>query len=180
MFNAPAPNCRALFLGFFKLGLMGFGGVLPLARHVLVDEKKWLTSEQFLDLLGICQILPGGNIVNLSVALGMQAQGIKGALSALAGLILAPTTIVLLIYQSYLQFQNIPWVQHLILGLAASAAGLLFATACKLLKPIYRQAITPINILLCCIFMLWIKLPLLLTLALLLGFNLLILRSKRA
>lgn len=180
MFNAPAPSCRALFLGFFKLGLMGFGGVLPLARHVLVDEKKWLSSEQFLDLLGICQILPGGNIVNLSVALGMQAQGIKGALSALTGLILAPTAIVLLIYQSYLQFQNIPWVQHLILGLAASAAGLLFATALKLLKPIYRQSITPINILLCCIFMLWIKLPLLLTLALLLGFNLLILRSKHA
>jgi chromate transporter len=180
MYRNPPPNCSALFLGFFKLGLMGFGGVLPLARHVLVDEKKWLDQEQFINLLGICQILPGGNIVNLSVAMGMQSQGIKGAISALAGLILAPTAIVVLIYQSYLHFQALIWVQHLILGLAAAAAGLLFSTAFKLLKPIYRQAMTPINLVLCGVFMLWIKIPLLLTLVLLLGLNLWVFRSKQA
>ncbi len=44
------PNCKALFLGFMKLGLMGFGGVLPLARHMIVEDQKWLSEEKFTNL----------------------------------------------------------------------------------------------------------------------------------
>ena len=65
------PTSRQLFLGFMKLGLMGFGGVLPLAQHMIVEDQKWLSSAEFIDLLGICQILPGGNIINMAAAIGM-------------------------------------------------------------------------------------------------------------
>ena len=170
-----------LFTRFMKLGLMGFGGVLPLAHRLIVEEQKWLNSAQFTNLLGICQILPGGNIVNMAVAIGYQFQGAKGACSAVLGLMSAPTLIVIALYQLYSHFQQITAVQHLIMGLAAAAAGLLFATGFKLLKPMIKSKLCWLSIVLTFIFMLIIKLPLLLTLLLLMVINLsiLVLQHKR-
>ena len=173
------PNCKALFLGFSKLGLMGFGGVLPLAQRLIVEDQKWLTAEQFTDLLGICQILPGGNIVNMAVAIGYDFAGLKGAISAVFGLMLAPTIIVISLYQLYAQFQEIPMVQHMIQGLAAAAAGLLFATGFKMLKPMMKSKLTYFTILLTIIFMLLIKLPLALTLLILVAINMVVLTFQQ-
>lgn len=173
------PNCKTLFLGFSKLGLMGFGGVLPLAQRLIVEDQKWLTAEQFTDLLGVCQILPGGNIVNMAVAIGYDFAGLKGAISAVFGLMLAPTIIVISLYQLYAQFQDIPLVQHMIQGLAAAAAGLLFATGFKMLKPLMKSKLTYFTIVLTIIFMLLIKLPLVLTLLILVGINMLVLTFKQ-
>ena len=169
-----------LFTGFMKLGLMGFGGVLPLAHHMIVKEQKWLSSEQFTNLLGVCQILPGGNIINMAVAIGMEFQGIKGALSSVLALIFAPTLIVILIYQLYSHFQSIPTVQHMIQGLAAAAAGLLFAIGLKMLKPILKSYLTLFTLTLTIIFMLFLKLPLALTLLILVAVNLFILGVRKA
>lgn len=173
------PNCKTLFLGFMKLGLMGFGGVLPLAHRLIVEDQKWLTSEKFTDLLGVCQILPGGNIVNMAVAIGYEFAGPKGAMSAVFGLMLAPTIIVISLYQLYANFQNIPLVQHIIQGLAAAAAGLLFATGFKMLKPLMKSKLTYFTIVLTIIFMLLIKLPLVLTLLILVAINMLVLTFKQ-
>lgn len=175
-----APNCKTLFLGFSKLGLMGFGGVLPLAQRLIVEDQKWLTADQFTDLLGVCQILPGGNIVNMAVAIGYDFAGLKGAISAVFGLMLAPTMIVISLYQLYAQFQEIPLVQHMIQGLAAAAAGLLFATGFKMLKPMMKSKLTYFTILLTIIFMLLIKLPLALTLLILVTINMLVLTFKQS
>ncbi len=175
------PTSTQLFTGFMKLGLMGFGGVLPLAHRLIVEDQKWLDSAQFTNLLGICQILPGGNIVNMAVAIGYQFQGAKGAFSAVLGLMSAPTLIVIGLYQLYSQFQQIIAVQHLIMGLAAAAAGLLFATGFKLLKPLIKSKLTWFSIVLTFMFMLIIKIPLLLTLLLLIAINLsiLVLQHRR-
>lgn len=172
------PDCKALFLGFMKLGLMGFGGVLPLAHRMIVEDQKWLSSEKFTDLLGVCQILPGGNIVNMAVAIGYEFAGIKGAVSAVFGLMLAPTIIVISLYQMYTHFQEIALVQHMIQGLAAAAAGLLFATGLKLIKPIMKSKLTYFTILLTIIFMLLIKIPLAITLIILMAINLCILHVQ--
>lgn len=177
--NLVVPNCKTLFLGFMKLGLMGFGGVLPLARHMIVEEQKWLSSDKFTDLLGVCQILPGGNIVNMAVAIGYDFAGAKGAFSAVFGLMLAPTVIVISLYQIYVNFQEIQLVQHMIQGLAAAAAGLLFATGFKMLKPLMKKKLTYFTILLTIIFMLLIKLPLALTLLILVTINMSVLTFKR-
>lgn len=174
------PDCKALFSGFMKLGLMGFGGVLPLAHRLIVEDQKWLNAEEFTNLLGVCQILPGGNIVNMAVAIGYDFQGIKGAISAVFGLMLAPTIIVISLYQLYAQFQSIPTVKHMIEGLAAAAAGLLFATGLKMLKPIMKKKLTYFTIALTIIFMLLIKLPLALTLVILVGVNMMILMAQQS
>lgn len=134
-----SPDCRQLFMGFFILGLTGFGGVLPMARHMLVEKRRWLSAEQFAELLGLCQFLPGGNIINLSVALGMEFRGLRGALSALMGLILAPTICVVLLGLVYARYQNDPMVEHLFAGLAAAAGGLLLSTGIKMLAPLWGK-----------------------------------------
>lgn len=171
------PTSRELFAGFMKLGLMGFGGVLPLAHQMVVEEQKWLNTEEFTHLLGVCQILPGGNIINMAVAIGYDFQGVKGAISAVLGLIFAPTVIVILLYQLYSQFQSIAVIQHMIQGLAA--AGLLFAMGLKMLKPILKSYLTIFTIALTIVFMLIIKIPLALTLLILVSINVAVLSLNK-
>lgn len=137
---APPPGCRALFLGFLALGLIGFGGVLPMARRMLVEERRWLSAEAFTELLGLCQFLPGGNVINLSVAVGLEFRGVPGAAAALLGLVAGPTAVVIGLGVVYDRLRDDPTLQHLFAGLAAAAAGLLVATALKMLAPMRRSA----------------------------------------
>lgn len=111
----------------------------------------------------------------MAVAIGYDFAGVKGAISAVFGLMLAPTIIVISLYQLYSSFQDIPMVQHMIQGLAAAAAGLLFATGFKMLKPIMKSKLTYFTIILTIIFMLLIKLPLALTLLILITVNMAVL-----
>ncbi|MFT4172546.1 MAG: chromate transporter [Rhodocyclaceae bacterium] len=129
--SAP-PSVAALFWGFLCLGLSAFGGALPLARRTIVEHRRWLTPDEFTELLGLCQFLPGGNVVNLSVAVGMRFHGVVGAVAALGGLIIGPTLVVIALGVVYERTQDDPRVQHMFEGLAAAAAGLLVAMACKM------------------------------------------------
>jgi chromate transporter len=126
------PGVAALFWGFLCLGLSAFGGALPLARRALVEQRRWLTPDEFTELLGLCQFLPGGNVLNLSVAVGMRFRGIRGAIAALLGLIVGPTLVVVALGVVYERTQDDPRVQHMFQGLAAAAAGLLVSMACKM------------------------------------------------
>ena len=69
------PTIAGIFTGFFMIGVRGFGGVLPWARRTIVEERKWLTAAEFTEVLGLCQFLPGGNIINVSVAVGSRFRG---------------------------------------------------------------------------------------------------------
>lgn len=131
-----APTVRELFLGFLGLGFTSFGGALPLARRTIVEQRRWLSAAEFTDLLGLCQFLPGGNVINLSVAIGMRSHGWRGALAGLLGLIAGPSLVVVGLGVIYERTQNDPHVQHLFVGLAAAAAGLLIAMAVKIILPL--------------------------------------------
>jgi chromate transporter len=133
------PGIAGLFRGFLILGLTGFGGVLPLARHMVVEQRRWLTAAEFSELLGLCQFLPGGNIINLSTAIGLRFRGIPGAITALVGLLAAPIVIVLALGVIYARYRSEPHVVHMFAGLAAAAAGLLVAMAVKLALPLKRR-----------------------------------------
>ena len=123
---------RELFLGFLGVGLSGFGGVLPWARRMLVEQRGWLTEKEFTETLGLGQLLPGPNIVNMSVMIGARYQGVPGALCAVAGLMLAPLVIVLSLGALYEQFGQIEVVRRAIAGVAAVAAGLVIAMAIRM------------------------------------------------
>jgi chromate transporter len=123
---------KALFLGFSKIGLSGFGGVLPFARHFLVEERGWLSAEEFNTLLGLCQFLPGPNVINLSVVVGARYRGVAGSVACVAGLLAGPMVIALLLALLYDQFGSLPVVQGILRGIAAVGCGLLFATAIRM------------------------------------------------
>jgi len=122
-----------LFTSFLKMGLLGFGGVLPWARRVLVDERRWLDDREFAELLGLCQVLPGPNVVNLSVIIGARAQGPIGSLIAVTGILFVPVGVMLLIAMFYASVAHEPLARNAIAGASAAAAGLIIGTGMRLL-----------------------------------------------
>jgi chromate transporter len=134
------PTLGELFLAFLSMGMLGFGGVLPIARRAIIHKHKWLTAEEFTDLLGLCQFLPGGNIINLTVVIGLRFRGIPGALVTALGLLAAPSTVVIILGTLYERGSS-PSVRHMIAGVAAAAAGLLIATSLEMAQPLKRQPI---------------------------------------
>ncbi|CAM3637408.1 chromate transporter [Polynucleobacter arcticus] len=123
-----------LFISFSKIGMSGFGGVLPWARRTLVEQDKVLSSEEFSAILGICQIVPGPNIVNLAVCIGSRFAGIKGALAAVLGLTLGPICIVMLLALIYTHYSYLEAVQGILRGISAVGVGLIASTGIKMLR----------------------------------------------
>jgi chromate transporter len=121
-----------LFAACLKMGLLGFGGVLPWARRVIVDERRWLDDREFAELIGLCQVLPGPNVVNLSVIIGARSHGALGSLLAVAGILGVPVGVVLLIAIFHASVAHAPLVQNAIAGASAAAAGLIIGTALRL------------------------------------------------
>ena len=123
----------ALFAASLKIGLLGFGGVMPWARRVFVDERGWLSDRGFAELIGMCQVLPGPNVVNLAVIIGSRAQGPAGALIALTGILFVPVVIVLLLAAFYASVATSAWALNAIAAASAAGAGLILGTATRLL-----------------------------------------------
>ena len=123
----------ALFAGFLKMGLLGFGGVLPWARRVMVDERGWLDDREFAELIGLCQVLPGPNVVNLSVIIGARCQGLAGSAIALTAILFIPVGVMLLIAVFYASLAHDVLARNAIAGASAAAAGLILGTALRLL-----------------------------------------------
>lgn len=134
--GATTPTIPALFAGFFWVGILGFGGVLPLARRMIVDERRWLPAAEFTDLLALCQFLPGANIVNVSISLGSRFRGPAGSVAALCGLLAAPIAVVIVLGILYGRYSGYPVVAHGFAGLAAAASGLVLATALRIAAPL--------------------------------------------
>lgn len=135
---SPRPNltCKALFVGFFWAGIMGFGGVLPVIRRIVVDERCWLSQMDFNELFSLCQSLPGANVVNFSFAFGARENGFRGAASSVLGLMTAPVGIVLGLTMLYARYGGLAPVRHALFGLAAAAAGLALGSALRMSVPI--------------------------------------------
>ena len=138
--SRPSVGASALFFGFLKIGLSGFGGVLPFARRMIVDERRWLSELEFLDVLSLSQFLPGPNIVNVSIIIGRRFGGVFGSIAACTGLMLMPLAIVLALATLYEQVAHIETVRGAVGGVSASASGLILATALKLARPLRQNA----------------------------------------
>jgi chromate transporter len=128
---------------------------------MIVEQRRWLTGAEFADLLALCQFLPGGNIINLSVALGLRFRGLPGALAAILGLLAMPTAVAVALGGIYGRYQDVPVVRALFAGLAAAAAGLVAATAAKLARPLLRQKVGAGVAVLCFAAVAVLRLPLL-------------------
>src|SRR3954467_9352493 len=123
-----------LYVSFTLLALQGFGGVLAVVQRELVERKRWMTREEFVEEWAVAQIMPGPNVVNLSMMIGSRYFGLRGALTALAGMLTFPRVVVLCMALAYSHFADNPQVAGALRGMGAVAAGLIIATGIKLIS----------------------------------------------
>jgi len=143
----PGPaSLTELFLAFNWLALQGFGGVLAVVQRELVERKRWLTLDEFVEEWAVAQVMPGPNVVNLGLILGGRFFGWRGAAVASLGLLAVPLVIVLCLGLVYTRFQDQPQVAGALRAMSAVAAGLIIATGLKLLPAIRKH---PLGIGLC-------------------------------
>jgi len=125
----------ALFLGFLKVSLCGFGGGLVWARRVVVEQQRWLDDQEFAEILTLCQFMPGPNIVGITLCVGAKLRGTIGAITSVSGFILIPWTIGLMLGGLCLRYAHLAVLQNTLGGVSAAAAGLMIATGFRLLMP---------------------------------------------
>ncbi len=141
---APAPRSPAhLFWAFNWLALQGFGGVMAVVQRELVERKRWMTREQFVEDWAVAQTLPGPNVCNLALMIGDRAFGLRGALAALAGLLVAPLAVVLAMLMLFTGLADDVTARGALRGMGAVAAGLLAATGIKLGGALRRNVMGP-------------------------------------
>lgn len=131
----------SLFTGFALVGMLGFGGIAAALFHVVVERRKWLSAEEYASTLGLGQVLPGANLINLATMIGDRFQGSLGALLALSGLLSMPIVILVALATLYDQFSNLPDVKSGIAAAAAGAVGLTFGTGVKLARTILKSPV---------------------------------------
>lgn len=130
-----------LFVSFTVLALQGFGGVLAVVQRELVEKKRWLTKEEFVEEWAVAQIMPGPNVVNLSLMIGARYFGLPGALAALAGMLTVPLLVVIGLALAYAHYADSTQVAGALRGMGAVAAGLITATGLKLLGALRKNAL---------------------------------------
>jgi len=135
----PIPTHAELFLAFFKITLMGFGGTLMWTRRMFVERKRWMTAEEFNDVYALCQFLPGPNVVNLTAVFGSRMRGPTGAVAAWAGFLILPFCVMLAAGMLYERYGDVEIARRVLSGIAPAAAGLLIATAAKMAAPMFRS-----------------------------------------
>ena len=141
MTPTPPRSVREVFLGFLSIGARSFGGVLPWAHRVIVEERRWMAREEFLDVLALCQFLPGPNIANMAVVLGRRWFGLAGAVAGFLGLMALPFVWVLALAALYADWATQPDVRAVVSGIGIAGGGLFLGTALKLGMPLVRKPV---------------------------------------
>ena len=136
--TAPPPSLPDLFLTCARIGILGFGGVNVLFRHVVVERRRWLSEQDYAEVLGLGQVLPGPNVINVTIQLGTRWHGAAGAVAAPFGLVCGPVVVLIGLALLHDRLAEIPLVQAMLAGTAAAAAGMTLGAALRMawrLKP---------------------------------------------
>lgn len=165
--EAVKPSLAQLFGGFLEIALSGFGGVLAWAHRTLVERRDWLSEREFAELLALSQMLPGGNIINLSIFVGNRFHGLRGVVVALTGLMVAPFCLVLVL-NAVLDGPGVSqFSQPALRGAGPVVAGLTLAAGLKMARA-YRWSMPDVCFsTLTLVAVAWLQLPLLLVLGVL-------------
>src|SRR5712671_6351864 len=133
------PGLSALFMAFAKISLAGFGGVLVWARRGIVDQRRWMTADEFNETYALCHFLPGPNVVNLSVVFGSRFRGIPGSLAAFTGLLGPPVLIVTILAALYARYGEIDALRRILAGVSSAAVGLLISAVFRMMMPLIKR-----------------------------------------
>lgn len=134
------PQSKAdLFWSFTILALQGFGGVLAVVQRELVEKKRWMSREQFIEDWAVAQIMPGPNVINLALMIGGRYFGMAGALAGVAGMLAAPMVVVLVLAIAFGGVSDAAWAQGALRGMGAVSAGLIAAVGLKLISALRKN-----------------------------------------
>ena len=128
-----------LFLAFSRISLSSFGGAIFWARRELVERQRWLSEREFVDVFTLGQLLPGPNVLNLTVIVGHRFAGWTGAAAGVVGFLGWPCLMVVGMGVLYQHYGTLPHVQQALTGMSSVAAGLLLATVIKLATVLPRH-----------------------------------------
>lgn len=140
MTETPPPTLRALFLAFLQVGVSGFGGGLVWVHRIIVERRGWMTGQELADQISLAQLMPGPNIATLAVCVGARLRGTAGALAALAGFMLVPVLGGFVVALLLLDRVDTPLLQHVLIGVGATAAGLMIGTGIRMLRAHHARA----------------------------------------
>ncbi len=132
-----------LFWSFSWLALQGFGGVVAIVQRELVENKRWMTNEEFLEDWAVAQVMPGPNVANLSLMIGDRYFGLRGGLAALAGMLTFPMLLALLAVLVYAHWATHPAMAGALRGMGAVAAGLIGGMVFKLAAALRAHVLGP-------------------------------------
>jgi chromate transporter len=133
------PSLIALFVAFAKISLAGFGGVLVWARRGIVDQHRWMTADEFNETYALCHVLPGPNVVNLSVVFGSRFRGIPGSIAAFAGLLGPPVVLMTILAALYARYGEIDALRRILAGVSCAAVGLLLSAVFRMMMPLVKR-----------------------------------------
>ncbi len=136
----PPVSLPRLFLVCLQIGLFSFGGGLSgwIYQEVVI-RRRWMSEDEFLSGLALCQVMPGINVTNLIVYIGQRVRGVPGALVGLVGLVIGPFFAVIGLVAIYERVAGVPWLQAAFDGMAAAAVGLLLLVGFKGMQRIGRR-----------------------------------------
>ncbi len=140
---ASRPTLIDILRAFAGVSVSGFGGALPWARRMIVDRRQWMTAEEFNEAFALSQFLPGPNTVNFAIVFGARFGGAAGAVMALVGLMGPPLIIITALAVLYDRYGDAGTLNHILAGIAASAAGLLIAMVVKMVAPLFKRVDWP-------------------------------------
>ena len=156
----PPRSLAELFWGFLSIGARSFGGVMPWAYRVMVEDRRWISAEDFAETVGLCQFLPGPNIGNASIVLGKRWFGVRGAAVAFLGLFALPFVWVLALAALYADFASHHVLRSVVTGIGAAAAGLFLSTAVKLGRPLARRPAAVLLVVACFVSLAFLRISL--------------------
>ena len=134
-----------LFGTFFKIGAFTFGGgyaMVALLEHEFVEKKRWLTREEFLDMVAIAESTPGPVAVNSATYIGYKLAGVAGAAASTLAVCLPSFAVIYLISLFFDRFLQLTVVANAFKGIQACVIYLILSAGVKMLKNLQR---TPFN-----------------------------------
>jgi chromate transporter len=140
--NGSSPSRRELFVGMLQVALSSFGGGLSAwSQRIVVEQRRWMSNEEFITGLTVARLFPGPNQINMAVYIGARFQGLAGALVALAGMLLVPFSLLMLLGLAYFYLHIVPAVDRVLAGVVAAAAGMALSMGFKILDEYWRDAV---------------------------------------
>lgn len=140
--NNALAGCLKIFFTFFRVGLFTFGGgyaMLPIVKREVVENHRWLSEEEFIDMLAVAQSLPGAVAVNSAVYVGYKLEGLAGSVSSLLGVVLPSFLVILVIAVFFIHFATYPLVTAAFAGIRPTIVALIAAAVFKIGKPVLKK-----------------------------------------